>query len=107
MNGGESGPTTISIRGEVWRYDGPAGWYFVSLDHAASAQIDLIGHLERVGFGYVKVVATLGETEWQTTLFPDADGFYLLAIKAAVRKIEDVEEGDTIDLTLSFPVSST
>ncbi|TXH02395.1 MAG: DUF1905 domain-containing protein, partial [Candidatus Moraniibacteriota bacterium] len=45
----------------------------------------------------VKVRATIGNTSWQTGLWPQAkEGVYLLVIKAPVRHKEDIREGDTV-----------
>jgi hypothetical protein len=50
------------------------------------------GHL---WLGGVKI----GDTEFSTSLFPK-EGRYLVPIKAAVRKKEDLQKGDTVDIQL-------
>ena len=40
---------------------------------------------------------------WTTSLFPK-DGRYLVPIKALVQKAENLNEGDTVTLTLSLTV---
>ena len=56
---------------------------------------------KRRGFGSVKVEARIGESEWSTSVFPQDYGWFL-PVKAAVRRANGLEEGDTaeIDLTL-------
>jgi len=45
----------------------------------------------------VPVRVKIGETEWETSLFPQGKtGTYLFAIKASVRKVEGIEEGSVI-----------
>ena len=45
----------------------------------------------------MKVRATIGQTSWQTGLWPQAkEGVYLLVIKAPVRHKEGIHEGDTV-----------
>jgi hypothetical protein len=41
------------------------------------------------------VEATIGSTTWSTSIFPDSTrGAYVLPVKKAVRRAEDLEEGD-------------
>ena len=55
------------------------------------------------GWGVLPVYARIGRTEWQTSLFPK-DGRYLVPVKARVRTAEQLEEGDTVTVTLTVPV---
>jgi hypothetical protein len=52
------------------------------------------------------VPATIGDTTWQTSVFPqkseDGSAEWILPVKAAVRKAEDLAEGDEAALTLHF-----
>ena len=57
----------------------------------------------RGGFGSVRVRATVGSTSWETSLFPESrSGCFVLPFKKAVRKAEDVEEGDLIEVALEL-----
>ena len=48
------------------------------------------------GWGSIRVRITIGSTSWDTSLFPDSKRkSYLFAIKASVRKAEDLSHGDT------------
>lgn len=53
------------------------------------------GHLKR-GWGSLPVKVTLRDTVWRTSIFPDKSGPYVMAIKASVRKQEDIHEGDEV-----------
>lgn len=87
----------FTVRGKVWRYDGPAGWFFVSLSRRQAAQVRATPMVAKVGWGYVPVVARVGDTEWRTTLFPSTkDETYLIALKADVRKREGIAVGDAV-----------
>ncbi len=91
----------INIKAMVWKYPGPAGWYFVSADKKTSAL--LRAHKgKRIAWGYIPVKAKLGTTEWATTLFPSKEGPYLLAIKANVRRKEMIDEGDLVSVSCSI-----
>jgi hypothetical protein len=47
----------------------------------------------------IPVLARVGKTAWETSLFPK-DGRYLVPIRASVRKAEQLEEGDVVTLRL-------
>lgn len=55
------------------------------------------------GFGAVRVEVTVGRTVWRTSIFPDnASKTYVLPIKKAVRKAEQLEAGDTARVRLEL-----
>lgn len=87
----------------VWLYPGTsAAWHFVSLPKELSVRIrgQEQGRSRR-GFGAVKVIAQIGKTSWETSIFPDSKtGTYLLPLKAAVRKAEGVFAKDLVTVTL-------
>lgn len=95
-------PGTFVVTGTVWRYPGPGGWYFVTVDEAAASFIRNCGDVNRVGWGFVAVTARIGTTAWATKLFPDKERGYLLAIKAAVRKKERIQEGDAVSVAITL-----
>ncbi len=51
------------------------------------------------GWGAIPVTVRIGETSWTTSLFP-RNGRYLVPLKDAVRKAEDLALGDTVDVEL-------
>jgi hypothetical protein len=57
---------------------------------------------KRRGFGSVKVTVTLGDSRWQTSLFPNKDGSWFLPVKKPVRLAESLEYGDTIEIGLAL-----
>lgn len=89
------GPS-LTITDTVRRYPGPGGWYFVELSDEQSRGIRGYGEAKKVGWGYVRVRARIGETAWDTTLFPTKEGRYFLSIKADVRKKEKISEGGLV-----------
>ena len=80
-------------------YD-PIGWVALTGEAAdAVAAHELARRLElgkRRGFGSVKVAARIGETRWQTSLFPQKSGGWFLPVKKPVRLAEGVDYGDQI-----------
>jgi hypothetical protein len=84
------------VRAKVWRWKG-GSWHFANLSARQSSEIRRrFGGTAR-GWGSIRVRIRIGETEWATSLFPaNKDKTYLFAIKAAVRKAEDIGAGDTV-----------
>lgn len=52
------------------------------------------------GFGSIKVRVTVGNSSWDTSVFPDKSGVYLLPLKAPVRKAEQIQVGQKITVHL-------
>jgi len=54
------------------------------------------------GFGSVKVTATIGETSWKTSVFPqDKQSEWILLISKKVMKAEDLGPGDEISVSVT------
>ena len=80
---------------ELWQYDGPSAWYFLSLPPDIADDIRAAFGAQAAGFGSIKVEAAVRSTQWTTSLFPDkARGTYLLPVKKSVRAAENLEAGD-------------
>jgi hypothetical protein len=85
--------------GAVTRWSADAAWYFLTVDPELSDEIR--ERTVRAGFGSVRVRATIGGTTWETSVFPDkASGCYVLPVKAAVRRAEEIEDGTTVTARL-------
>ena len=57
---------------------------------------------KRRGFGSVRVTVTLGDSRWQTSLFPNKDGSWFLPIRKPVRVAEGLTEGDEVAVELAL-----
>ena len=57
---------------------------------------------KRRGFGSVKVIVTLGESRWPTSLFPNKDGSWFLPIKKPVRVAEGLDYGVEVEVELEL-----
>jgi hypothetical protein len=80
----------------------PDSWVFVNLPPETSDAIDDALTAPPRGFGSVRVVVRVGATEWRTSLFPSKQAAtYVLPVKRAVRRAEDLEPGDTAVFTVS------
>ncbi len=87
----------FSIKSEVWRWPGIGGWYFVYVDRKLNDKIRANG--KRYGSGFIKIEARVGETSWQTALFPyKKEDCFLISIKNSIRKKEKIFEGDKVSV---------
>ena len=98
------------ITGKLWRWqskakDGtpsPVAWFFVTIDGLVAEAIRAASPGRTAAWGSVYVSVTIGATSWRTSLFPSKDvGGYLLPVKAAVRKAEQLTEGDVATVRLT------
>lgn len=89
-----------TVRTRVWRWKG-GPWHFANVPPRASARIRSIFGKTARGWGSIRVRLCSGKTEWETSLFPDRkSGTYLFAIKADVRKAEDIGAGDAVTVKI-------
>jgi len=93
---------TIEARGPLIRWSGDkASWYFVELTGNVVGEIHYAAMGRTGGFGSIRVRATIGETTWATSVFPDKrSGGFVLPVKAAVRAAESMKEGDMVNVAL-------
>ena len=104
----ESVETTAALW--IWTSpEAPASWHFLTIDGEAAEAIRATALMRRLeggqrrGWGSIRVSATIGETSWQTSVFPSKEsGGYLLPVKAAVRKAEGLTAGDEIAVRLAY-----
>lgn len=84
--------------GEVIEWRGPAPYLFVVMPESESAELKEAAR-SLIYWGQVPVRAVIGDTEFDTALFP-RDGRYLIPLRAAVRESEDIHEGDVVAVAL-------
>jgi hypothetical protein len=89
----------IEFTGKICFWKGPAPWFFVTVPEEQSRELKAISGFVTYGWGVIPVKARIGQTEWQTSLFPKDDR-YLVPIKASVRKTEMLEEGDQVTVQI-------
>jgi hypothetical protein len=87
----------------LWKYSGESAWHFISLPADVSARIKFLQPARR-GFGSVRVLAMIGKTKFETSVFPDTkSGCYLLPVKASIRKAEKIGHGDEVSVVIAMP----
>ena len=93
----------LSFSGEVVYWRGPSPFHFVTVPPEAASEIGDVASLVTYGWGAIPATIRIGETTWDTSLFP-RDGGYLLPVRDSVRKAEGLELGDVVDVELTMTV---
>ena len=91
----------IEFTGEIWYWRGPSPWHFVTVPDDHARAIQAVAAEVTYGWGMIPVRARIGATDWTTSLFPK-DGNYLVPIKVAVQRAEQLELGDAVALRLEI-----
>lgn len=92
----------LEFSGEIIHWRGPAPHHFVVVPDEQSAAIEAVSSLVSYGWGCIPVQARIGATAFRTSLFPK-DDLYLVPVKVAVRRAEDLELGDVVTVRLELP----
>jgi hypothetical protein len=93
----------LEFSAEVWFWRGPSPYHFVTVPEDESAELADAAARVTYGWGMIPVAARIGETRWTTSLFPK-DGGYIVPLKDAVRRSEDLEVGDAVTVALHVDV---
>ena len=89
----------LEFRGEIIHWRGPAPFHFVTVPDEQSAAIEAVSSMVSYGWGAIPVHVRVGRTDFTTSLFPKGDR-YLVPIKAAVRRAEQLTLGDHVTVRL-------
>ena len=90
----------FEFTGEVFQWRGPAPYYYVALPEQDSADLKEASSMLTYGWGVIPVLVRIGETEWETSLFP-RDGRYLVPLKDKVRRAEGIGDGDVVEVRMT------
>lgn len=85
-----------TIRGKVKKFDAAAPWYYIPVRDGHEATKPPRGR-----WGSVPIKATVGDSTWNTSLFPMGKwgkNEYFIAINAKVRKKEEIKLGDVVSV---------
>ena len=91
----------IEFSGQVIEWRGPAPYYFVPVPEQEAADIREVAAMATYGWGVIPVAARIGETDFETSLFPK-DGGYLLPLKDAVRRPQGLQPGDDVAVEMTI-----
>ncbi|MDX2094564.1 MAG: DUF1905 domain-containing protein [Alphaproteobacteria bacterium] len=93
---------TYDFKSEIWLFQGQGAWYFVTLPADITARIRQLISGPRRGWGAIRVRVTIGDTRWQTSIFPyKALDAFILPLKAKIRKAEGLTAGDRPHIQLT------
>jgi hypothetical protein len=94
---------SYSFSAKVWKSGGFGGWYFVTLPKELSVKIRKEFWTQEEGWGRLKAIAYIGNTEWKTAIWFDTKkGSYLLPVKTSVRKEENIDVEDNITVAIKI-----
>ena len=87
-----------TFTGELIEWRGPAPYLFVAMTPEESDDLKEAAR-DLIYWGQVPVHVTIGETEFTTALFP-RDGRYLVPVKVAVQRAEEIGEGAVVEVVV-------
>lgn len=93
----------FSFSANVWEWDGPQVWHFVSLpEDLANIVRESFGHNAH-GFKSLRVEVNVSNQTWRTSIFPDSKrGTYLLPLKKDIRTKLGVEIGSRVTVGITI-----
>lgn len=95
------GKMKYAFTAAIWQHSGTGGWHFVSVPKAISDEIRANLQSEEEGWGRMKAVAQIGQSEWTTAIWFDTKHqLYLLPIKAEIRKKEKITSSQDLQVWL-------
>lgn len=89
----------VSFDGEVFFWRGPSPWHFVEVPEDVCEALEAASALVSYGWGMVPVAGRIGATRFTTSLFPK-DGRYVVPLKVAVRRAEQLGLGNVVTVEL-------
>lgn len=94
----------FELKRKVILYEGKSRvWHMLFLPKGLSRDLKKFFAGMEGGFKSLPVEITIGQTSWKTSIFPDSkEGAFLLLLKAAVRKKENIAAGDIISFKLKI-----
>jgi hypothetical protein len=93
----------LEFAGEIWFWKGPSPYHFVSVPEDECGELEEAAALVSYGWGMIPASVRIGDTDWTTSLWPK-DGGYVVPLKDAVRRAEQLDVGDHVTLRLRVDV---
>jgi hypothetical protein len=97
----DPGTIETEFAGELYYWRGPAPYHFIRVPEGASDGLRDLSTAVTYGWGMIPVRVRIGDSAWETSLFPK-DGSYVLPIKDAIRKAEGLTLGDTVTVEMAI-----
>ena len=94
---------TYKLRSKIHVYPGMAAWRFIGIPKKEGQEIKKKYGAHARGWGSLPVSVTIGNTSWQTSIFPDKkSGSYVLPLKAKIRKEEGIRDDSLVEFVLKL-----
>ncbi len=90
----------LEFSGVVWHWRGPSPYHFVSVPDEECGALEAVSPQVSYGWGMIPVAGRVGGTSFTTALWPK-DGGYVVPLKDAVRRAEDIELDDVVTVRLT------
>jgi GNAT superfamily N-acetyltransferase len=91
----------IEFSGTIFEWRGPAPYHFIAMSEKQSGELAELAAAATYGWGMLRSSVGIGGTEWTTSLWKK-DGRYVVPVKDAVRKAEELNVDDTVSVRLSI-----
>lgn len=89
------------FKAKIWKYKGKSGWHFITLPKVLTKKIRKNHGHDEEGWGRLKTVATIGQSNWKTAIWYDSKyQSYLLPVKSEIRKREQIKDDSSVTVTL-------
>ena len=92
----------IQLKSKLWVWPGDAAWHFLTINKEEASEIKQNTAGIKRGFGSVRVIAMIGDVEWNTSIFPTKEGEFLLPVKKEVREKVGIGNGDLVNFVLEI-----
>jgi Domain of unknown function (DUF1905) len=93
----------LEFSAPMFEWRGPAPYHFVAVPEDEADELRDAAAYVTYGWGMIPVRGRIGTTEFTTALWPK-DGGYVVPIKDAVRRPEQLELGDQVTVRLTVDV---
>jgi hypothetical protein len=80
---------------KIERFEMQGGWHFVPVPLELSKPLEY----HAIHFGFIAIIAKVGNTSWPTSLLPKGDGTHFIALPAKVRSKEKLLLGSEIQIS--------
>jgi len=91
----------MEFAGELWYWRGPSPYHFITVPEDVCVGLRAVSGVVSYGWGMIPVNVRIGESAFETSLFPK-DGGYIVPVKDAVRHAEELTLGDIVTLEMAI-----
>ena len=89
--------SNYAFEADVELFPQDKGWHYVKAPSAMTKPLEKLADR-----GVIAISATVGRSEWDTSLLPMGDGTHFIALPAKVRTKNKIEVGDRISVDFSL-----